>query len=130
VSAPPRVLLVDDNASNLKLLTYLLAKHGYDLNTAGSGAEALALVPQWRPALILLDLQMPGIDGFEVARRLKSDPDTNAILIVAVTAYAMKGDEEKARAAGCDAYLTKPIDTRALPGVVAGLLQRTPAPNS
>jgi two-component system cell cycle response regulator DivK len=124
VNAGARVLLVDDNASNLKLLTYLLTKHGYDLNTACSGADALALVPQWRPALILLDLQMPGIDGFEVARRLKSDPNTSAIVIVAVTAYAMKGDEEKARAAGCDAYLTKPIDTRALPVVVANLLKR------
>ena len=86
----------------------------------------MAVLADWRPRLILMDLQMPGVDGFELTRRLKADPATRDIVIVAVTAYAMKGDEERARAAGCDGYLSKPIDTRALPAQVEGWLATSP----
>jgi CheY-like chemotaxis protein len=117
--AQERVLVVDDNAANLRLLHVLLAAESYDVRTAGDALEALAVLEQFRPRLILMDLQMPGMDGFELTRRLKGDPRTRDIVIVAITAYALKGDEEKARAAGCDGYVSKPIDTRSLPGLLA-----------
>ncbi len=114
-----RILIVDDNPPNLKLVTSLVRANGYDVATASDANEALASIAANRPALILMDLQLPGIDGLELTRRLKGDPATRDIKIIAVTAYAMKGDQEKALAAGCDAYVTKPIDTRALPGLIA-----------
>ena len=116
------LLIVDDNPTNMKLVSFLLSKRGFDVRTADGAMEALALLGEFRPRLILVDLQMPDIDGFELTRRIKSDPATRSIVVVAVTAYAMKGDEERARAAGCDAYVTKPIDTRALPAMLEGLL--------
>ena len=118
------LLVVDDNATNLKLLDFLLVRQGYEVRTAGDAEQALVLLRDWRPRMVLLDLQLPGIDGLELARRLKADPSTRPIVILAVTAYAMKGDERAALAAGCDAYLSKPIDTRALPAVVAALLAK------
>jgi len=114
-----RVLIVDDNPTNLKLVAYLVKAQGYDVETAGDADAAVASIATKRPRLILMDLQLPGIDGLELTRRLKSDPATRDIKIVAVTAYAMKGDQEKALEAGCDDYVTKPIDTRALPQVIA-----------
>jgi CheY-like chemotaxis protein len=117
------ILVVDDNPMNMELASFLLVKRGYDVRTAASAAEALALLETFRPRLILMDLQMPGMDGFELTRKLKAAEATRDILIVAVTAYAMKGDEERAREAGCDGYLSKPIDTRALPGIIAGYLE-------
>jgi CheY-like chemotaxis protein len=113
------ILVVDDNPTNLKLVGYILASHGYEVRTAVDAVDALAQLGLFRPRLILLDLQLPGIDGFTLARQLRDDPAWRDLAIVAVTAYAMKGDEERAIAAGCDAYVTKPIDTRALPGLVA-----------
>jgi CheY-like chemotaxis protein len=115
----PRVLIVDDNPTNLKLVAYLVRANGYEVDTAGDAEAALAAIAAHRPALILMDLQLPGIDGLELTRRLKSDPATRAIKIIAVTAYAMRGDEDKAREAGCDDYVTKPIDTRGLPELIA-----------
>jgi CheY-like chemotaxis protein len=109
------ILVVDDNALNLKLARLLLASKGYKIQTAETGLEALKLAEEIHPDLILLDIQLPGIDGLEVARRLKRNPATLDIPVVALTAYAMQGDEEKARAAGCDGYITKPIDTTKLP---------------
>ena len=120
-----RILIVDDNAANMKLVSFLFKKRGYDVRTAGDAEEALALLDDFGPRLILMDLQMPGVDGFELTRRLKADPATQDIVIVAVTAYAMKGDERKALAAGCDSYVTKPIDTRLLPGLIASYLAKT-----
>ncbi len=114
-----RVLIVDDNPTNLKLVAYLVRANGYDVDTAGDAAAAQAAIAAHKPSLILMDLQLPGIDGLELTRRLKGDPTTSDIKIVAVTAYAMKGDEDKALAAGCDDYVTKPIDTRALPATIA-----------
>jgi CheY-like chemotaxis protein len=113
------VLIVDDNAVNLKLVRVLLAGEGYDVRTATSADEALAVLEGFRPRLILMDIQLPGMDGLELTRRLKADPAMRGIRIVALTAYAMKGDEEKALAVGCDGYIPKPIDTRTLPDLVA-----------
>jgi CheY-like chemotaxis protein len=121
------LLVVDDNPINLKLVKTLLQVEGYEVRTAADAAQALAAVAAFRPRLILMDLQLPGLDGLELTRRLKADPATRDILILAVTAYAMKGDEQKALAAGCDGYVPKPIDTRSLPGVVAGYLRGRPA---
>jgi CheY-like chemotaxis protein len=117
-----RILIVDDNPTNLKLVAYLVRANGYDVDTAGDAEQAVAAIAANPPALILMDLQLPGVDGLELTRRLKADPATRNIKIIAVTAYAMKGDQEKALAAGCDAYVTKPIDTRGLPAVIASQL--------
>lgn len=122
------ILIVDDNPANLKLARILLVGEGYDVRTAADAEEALVLLSTWHPRLILMDLQLPGMDGLELTRRLKADPSTQGIAILALTAFAMKGDEEKARAAGCDGYISKPVDTRALPGQVAGYLQKVPPP--
>jgi CheY-like chemotaxis protein len=116
------ILIVDDNPGNMKLVSYLLEKRGYDVLTATGADEAIQLLETRHPRLILMDLQMPGIDGFELTRRFKADPKTRDIVIVAVTAYAMKGDEQKALEAGCDGYVTKPIDTRTLPALIAAHL--------
>lgn len=114
-----RVLIVDDNPTNLKLVTFLVKAAGYEVDTAQDADSAQAAIKANRPKLILMDLQLPGVDGLELTRRLKADPATSAIKIIAVTAYAMKGDQEKAIAAGCDDYVTKPVDTRALPQLIA-----------
>ncbi len=116
------ILIVDDNPVNLKLARVLLASEGYTVRTATNAEEALAALAEFHPRLILMDIQMPGMDGLELTRRLKADPATTDIAVVAVTAYAMKGDEERARAAGCDEYVVKPIDTRPLPRIIAGHL--------
>lgn len=109
------ILIVDDNPSNTKLLAFLLTSKGYEIRTAASADEAIAVLAEWRPRLILMDIQLPGMDGLTLTRQLKADPATRDIAIIAATAYAMKGDEERALAAGCNGYLTKPIDTRRLP---------------
>ena len=118
------VLIVDDNPMNMKLVRVLLTGEGYEVRTAADALEALEILKEWRPILILMDIQLPGIDGLELTRRLKADPDTNQIIIIGLTAYAMKGDEERILAAGCDAYIAKPIDTRTLPGVIATLIEK------
>lgn len=117
------ILIVDDNAVNLKLVKVLLVKEGYQVRTAGDAEEALQSIAAAKPRLILMDIQLPGMDGLTLTRKLKDDPVTRDIRVVALTAYAMKGDEEKARAAGCDGYVTKPIDTQILPGLVAEQLK-------
>jgi len=117
--AGERILIVDDNATNLKLVAYLMRANGYDVETALDAESALEALRMHRPEVILMDIQLPGIDGLELTRRLKADPATRDIVIIAVTAYAMKGDQDKALAAGCDDYITKPIDTRALPEQIA-----------
>jgi two-component system, cell cycle response regulator DivK len=117
------VLIVDDNPMNMKLIRVLLTGEGYDVRTAGDAPEALAVLQHWRPRLILMDIQLPGIDGLELTRRLKSDPSTKHIIIIGLTAYAMKGDEERILAAGCDHYIAKPINTRTLPHLIAALIE-------
>ncbi len=113
------ILVVDDNATNMKLLRVLLKTEGYEVRTAMDAQEALELMKHFRPRLILMDLQLPGMSGLELTSRLKADARTRDIIILAITAYAMKGDDEKARAAGCDGYISKPIDTRALASLIA-----------
>ena len=117
------ILVVDDNAQNLKLARVLLRAEGYDVRTAVDAEEALDLLAGYTPRLILMDLQLPGMDGLELTRRLKADPARRDILVIALTAYAMKGDHERALAAGCDGYLAKPIDTDALSSLVDAMLK-------
>ncbi len=118
------ILIVDDNAANLKLARVLLQAEGYEVRAAANAEEALAVLKGYRPRLILMDIQMPGMDGLELTRRLKADPSLSHVVILALTSYAMKGDEEKAMAAGCDGYFAKPIDTRRLPAQIAEFLAR------
>lgn len=115
----PRILIVDDNPTNLKLVAYLMKANGYTVDTALDAESALDAIRAARPAVILMDIQLPGKDGLQLTRQLKGDAETKDIVIIAVTAYAMKGDQDKALAAGCDDYVTKPIDTRALPEIIA-----------
>lgn len=128
MSAAGRILVVDDNAVNQKLARVALEVAGFEVRVAADAAETEAAVAAALPDLILMDVQLPGVDGLTLTRRLKADPKTRGIVIVALTAYAMKGDEQKAREAGCDGYIAKPIDTRALPVLVAGHLEARSAP--
>lgn len=113
------VIVVDDNRINAKLLEIVLGDEGYDVRTVGDAEEALALLQTFRPRLIMMDLRLPGMHGLELTRRLKADAATRDIIIIAVTSSAMKGDDQKALAAGCDGYVTKPISTVSLPTLVA-----------
>jgi two-component system cell cycle response regulator DivK len=117
--AGEELLIVDDNVANLKLARVLLQGEGYQVRTAADAEDALCLLRSFSPKLILMDIQLPGMDGLTLTRRLKSDASTKDIVILALTAYAMKGDEEKARAAGCDGYIAKPIDIDLLPKIIA-----------
>jgi CheY-like chemotaxis protein len=105
-----RVLVVEDQAENLELMVYLLQAFGHQTLTAGNGAEGVAAVSRDHPDLVIMDLQMPVMDGYEAAKLLKADPAVAAIPLVAVTAYAMVGDRERIMACGFDGYMTKPID--------------------
>ena len=105
-----RILYIEDNEQNLYLITYILKTSNYEVIQARSGEEGILLAVEQFPSLILLDIQLPGMDGYEIARRLRSIPKLQTIPIVAVTSYAMVGDKEKALAAGCDGYIEKPID--------------------
>ena len=116
------ILIVDDTPVNLKLTRILLVNEGYKVLTAASAEEGLELLRSFHPRLILADIQLPGIDGLEMTRRIKQDERTRDIVVVALTAFAMKGDEQKAIEAGCDGYITKPIDTRTLGTRIRGLL--------
>jgi CheY-like chemotaxis protein len=123
-----RILIVDDNVTNLKLTTVVLACEGYIVDNAENADRALAILLQFRPDLILMDISMPGMDGLTLTRQLKADPAMRNVPIVALTASAMKGDDFKARAAGCDGYITMPIDTRQFPGQIAAFLDGAAAP--
>jgi len=120
-----RVLVVDDNDLNLKLMTYLLATENCDVFTAPDALRAQVALREHKTDLVLLDLQLPDMDGLSLTRLLRADPRTADLLIVAVTAYAMKGDEERARAAGVDDYVTKPIAKDAFRSKVGELLLRS-----
>ena len=108
------ILVVEDQEDNRRILRDLLTSSGYKLVEAEDGAQALTMAERQRPALILMDVQIPVFDGYEVTRRLKADPELRAIPIIVVTSYALSGDESKARAAGCNAYVSKPYSTRQL----------------
>jgi CheY-like chemotaxis protein len=109
------ILIVDDNETNLKLLRWLLEKKGYEVHTASDAAAARAAVRAVRPRLVLMDIQLPDVDGLQLTREFKADPGLRDIPVVAVTSYAMKGDHQRSLDAGCDGYITKPIDTRQFP---------------
>ena len=124
--AGEKILIVDDNPVNLKLVRVLLSSQGYEVRSAGDAEEALAVLREFMPRMILMDVQLPGMDGLELTRRLKADPALRGVIILGLTAYAMKGDQEKVLAAGCDGYVAKPIDTRKFPQLVAEYLEKAP----
>jgi CheY-like chemotaxis protein len=105
-----KILYIEDNEQNLYLVRFMLEKHGYDVHEARDGREGIAAAATIRPDLILLDIQLPSMDGYAVAHALRENADLAAIPIVAVTSYAMAGDREKALAAGCNGYIEKPIN--------------------
>lgn len=109
-----RILLVEDQEDGRRIVRDLLAASDYGLIEATTGEEGLALAERERPNLILMDIQLPGMDGYEVTRRIKANPALNHIPIIAVTSYALSGDDQKAYAAGCDGYVTKPFSPRVL----------------
>lgn len=118
-----RILVVDDNPTNLKLVMCVLELEGYRVDQAIDAEQALAFLRDIVPDLIFMDISLPGMDGLTLTRKLKDQDRFKHVPIVALTAFAMKGDEERAREAGCDGYIAKPIDTRAFPAQVAGYLR-------
>jgi CheY-like chemotaxis protein len=120
------ILIVDDNDVNLRLAQWLLTSEGFTVRVARDAEEAFGVLQEFHPRLILMDLQMPGMDGLTATRKLKADPATRDIVVIALTAFAMSGDRERALEAGCEGYVTKPIDTRTLPGLVSGYLTAAP----
>lgn len=125
MNAPATILIVDDNATNLKLAADVLECEGHTIARARDADEARDVLKHTQPDLILMDIQMPGMDGLTLTRLLKGNPSYRNIPIVALTAFAMKGDEDKAREAGCHSYIIKPIETRKLPGQIVEILATT-----
>jgi len=121
------VLVVDDNAANVRLLRVLLEREGYEVQTAVHAEDALRILSMFNPRMILMDVQLPGMDGLELTRRLKADVATKDIVILALTASGSMGDKEEALAAGCDGYVAKPIEVASLPRVIAKYLAAQPA---
>jgi two-component system cell cycle response regulator DivK len=117
-----RILVVEDQEDNRQILRDLLSNVGYEMIEAVTGEEGVSAATSARPDLILMDIQLPVMDGYEATRRLKADPATKSIPIIVVTSYALSGDETKAREAGCDAYVTKPYSPRQLLGKVREFL--------
>ncbi len=120
-----KVLVIEDNEQNTYLVTFILVSHGYEVVAAADGESGIARAVREQPDLILLDIQLPAMDGYEVASRLTSTPATAAIPIVAVTSYAMPGDRERALAAGCTGYIEKPIDPDTFAGDVSRFLEES-----
>jgi len=117
-----KILIVEDNPLNMRLLEMTLRAKNYTLLKATDGEEALDMAMRERPDLIIMDIQLPKMSGLEVTRKLRETPAFNHTPIIGITAYAMKGDKEKVIESGCDAYLSKPINTRELPEVIAAML--------
>ena len=123
------ILVIEDNPSHLKLAHLVLSAAGHKVSDAEAAEQAFASIKQEKPQVILLDLELPGMDGLTLVRKLKADPETRDIHVVAVTAYPDRYKKSDAIASGCDAYLLKPISTRALPGLVtkvAGITEESP----
>ena len=116
------ILVVEDNPLNMELVTDILEAHGYEVRQAINGKEAVQEVESHLPDLILMDIQLPGLDGLTVTGIIKDNPEAAHVPIIALTAHAMRGDEEKAREAGCYGYISKPIDTRSLPQTIRQFL--------
>ncbi len=121
----PKILVVEDNDRNRRLMQILLKANGYEVIEAATGKEAMDYLRSQKPDLILMDIQLPHTDGLELTETIKSNAETADIPVVAVTAYAMKGDKERILEAGCDAYISKPIDTRKLPLLIADILEKS-----
>ncbi len=121
---PKKVLVIEDNDKNRKLVKIILEASEYEVIEAITAEEALKYLQNDKPDAILLDIQLPSMDGLDLVKMLKSNQDTKDIPVVAVTAYAMKGDKERILKAGCDAYISKPIDTRQLPKIVEDTIKR------
>ena len=119
---PKRILVVEDNELNMKLLNDVLEAHGYEVMSTGRGAVAVEWARQFMPDLILMDLQLPDLSGLEATRQIKGDEQTCGIPVIAVTAFAMAGDEKKALDHGCDAYVAKPIILRGFLSIIAGFI--------
>lgn len=122
--SPPRVLVVDDNLMNLELVSFLLQAADIDVSAASNADAALRAMAEVVPDLILMDIQLPDIDGLTLTRQIKADPRTRATPVVALTAYAMKGDEARMLEAGCDGYIAKPIDVASFASKVRAYLAR------
>ena len=120
---PYKILIVEDNANNSSLLLDILSYHGYQVTVAGDGQEGVTLAIKLMPDLIFMDIQMPGMDGMTAGSILKGDPLTRGLKIIALTSFAMQGDEEKFLAAGFDGYISKPVNTRELPGLIKRWLE-------
>ena len=120
------VLIVEDNLLNMKLFSAMVESQGYDVLQAGDGRAALDLARRQHPDLIIMDLQLPDMSGLDVTRSLKADSDTSDIAIIATTAYALRGDEAKIRASGCDGYMAKPIAVSDLLDLIESLITRPP----
>jgi len=125
-SGPKRILIVEDNELNMKLLNDVLEAYGYEIIKTDSGLAVLDLARQHRPDLILIDIQLPDISGLDAVRQLKQDVQTKAIPVIAVTAFAMAGDERRALDSGCDGYIAKPIMLREFLMTVESFLGRGP----
>ena len=125
-SARGCVLIVEDNPLNMKLFSAMVGSQGYDVLQAGDGRAALDLARRHHPNLIIMELQLPDMSGLDVTRMLKADDDTRDIAIIATTAYALRGDEEKIRASGCDGYMAKPIAVSNLLDLIDALITRSP----
>ena len=123
-----KILIVEDNPQNMKLIKMILRGKGYRLLEATDGREALNTAMKENPNLIIMDVQLPKMSGLEVAKKLKEKNRFKKIPIIGLTAFAMKEDREKVFKAGCDAYISKPMDTHALPRVVAGMLRKWKVP--
>jgi two-component system cell cycle response regulator DivK len=124
-----RILVIEDHEENRQILRDLFATVGYSLIEAATGDEGIALAGAHRPDLILMDIQLPGMDGYEATRRIKADPALRRIPLIVVTSYALSGDDVKAREAGCDDYVTKPFSPRALLAKVRQHLGEAEAPS-
>lgn len=121
-----RILLIEDNEQNRYLVTYLLRARGWEVASAEDGPAGLRLAAENPPDLVLLDIQLPGMDGYAVARALREKPELATIPVIAVTSYAMPGDRENCLAAGCNGYIEKPIDPQIFPGQVEQFLEKAP----
>lgn len=121
-----RVLVIEDNENNMKLITFILGKHGYRTIEARSGAEGIRMASDETPDFILLDIQLPDMDGMEVLKAIRNSEEDGQILIIAITSYAMSGDRERLLQAGCNGYIEKPIDPETIVGEIRKLTGEKP----
>ena len=118
------ILIIEDNPLNMELARDLLEARGYEVREAATAQEGIDAIQDRRPDLVLMDVQLPGMDGLTATRIIRKDRNLSDLIIVALTAHAMKGDEQKVLEAGCNGYISKPIDTRQFPAQIAGFLQK------